>query len=190
MQQGLPERLRAEAAELYWEAFGSKLGRVLGPKPKAMAYLYRVIRADHVLVALSRDGHLMGLAGFKTPQASFVAGGLTDLRAGYGLIGGTWRARLLSWLSTEVDNENFLLDGLCVAADWRGQGLGTALLGAICAEAQSRGYGSVRLDVVDSNWRAHALYRRLGFVETRRQSIGLLRHVFRFDSAITMVHRI
>jgi ribosomal protein S18 acetylase RimI-like enzyme len=44
--------------------------------------------------------------------------------------------------------------------------------------------------VVDNNWRAMALYRRLGFVETQRQSIGLLRHVFGFNTAITMVRQI
>ena len=60
-------------------------------------------------------------------------------------------------------------------------------MAAICAEARLRGYESVRLDVVDSNWRAQALYLRLGFVETQRQHIGMLRHVFGFQSAITMV---
>jgi ribosomal protein S18 acetylase RimI-like enzyme len=190
IQQGLPVRLTAEAAQLYWQAFGGKLGLVLGPEPHALAYLQRVIRPDHVLVALSDAGHLLGLAGFKTPNASFVAGGVADLRESYGLIGGTWRARLLGWLSQEVDNENFLLDGLCVAPEYRGLGLGSALMAAICAEAEARGYASVRLDVVDNNWRAMALYRRLGFVETQRQSIGLLRHVFGFNTAITMVRQI
>lgn len=187
LQQGLPAHLLAEAAQLYWQAFGEKLGFVLGPEPAALAYLQQVIRTDHALIALSGTGHLLGLAGFKTPQASFVAGGAAELRASYGLVGGTWRARLLGWLSQEVDNRNFLLDGLCVAPDYRGYGLGTALMGAVCTEAQARGYGSVRLDVVDSNWRAQALYRRLGFVETQSQSIGLLRHVFGFSTAITMV---
>ena len=190
LRQGLPAHLLAEAAQLYWQAFGAKLGLVLGPEPAALTYLQQVIRPDHVLIALSDTGRLLGLAGFKTPQASFVSGGAAELRASYGLIGGSWRARLLGWLNQEVDNENFLLDGLCVAPGYRGYGLGTALMSAICTEAQARGYASVRLDVVDNNWRAQALYRRLGFVETQSQSIGLLRHVFGFATAITMVRRI
>lgn len=190
LQLGLPEQLRHAAARLYWQAFGGKLGFVMGPEVRALRYLEQVIRADHVLIALSDDGRLLGLAGFKTPKASFAAGGAADLRASYGTFGGSWRARLLEWLSQEIDNENFLLDGLCVAPECRGQGLGTALMAAVYAEARLRGYASVRLDVVDSNWRAQALYRRLGFVETQRQNIGILRHVFGFDFTITMVRAV
>jgi ribosomal protein S18 acetylase RimI-like enzyme len=187
LQLGLPEALRPDAARLYWQAFGGKLGLVLGPEPRALRFLERVMRGDHVIVALGADGALLGIAGFKTPRGSFASGRAGDLTAIYGAVGGLWRRVLLGWLSDEVDNRRFLLDGLCVAADARSNGLGSALLNAICTEARARGYGEVRLDVIDSNWRAVALYKRLGFVVTGRQSIGLLRHVFGFASATTMV---
>ena len=190
LQLGLPPHLRADAARLYWQAFGSKLGLVMGPEPRALDYLQRVIRGDHAIIAVSDAGRLLGIAGFKTPQASFAAGSPDEMRDTYGTFGGTWRARLLGWLSSEVDNENFLLDGLCVVPDLRSQGLGAALMGAIAAEARLRGYASVRLDVVEGNRRAQALYRRLGYVETQRQSIGLLRHVFGFTQAITMIRQL
>lgn len=187
LQLGLPGNLRADAAVLYWQAFGAKLGLVMGPEARALAYLRQVIRADHAIVAISDQGRLLGLAGFRTPQGSFAAGGAEALRDSYGIIGGTWRARLLGWLSSEIDNENFLLDGLCVVPDMRSLGLGTALMGAIEAEARLRGYPSVRLDVIEANTRARALYHRLGYVETQRQDIGLLRHVFGFAASITMI---
>lgn len=187
MQLGLPETLVPQAAALYWQAFGGKLGVVMGPESRALHYLARVIRRSNVIVALDEDGRLIGLAGFKTPEGSFAAGGPADLRASYGLIGGTWRARMLGWLASDIDNENFLLDGLCVLPELRGLGIGSALMEAICDEARHRGYPAVRLDVVDSNWRAQALYRRLGFEPTHSQGIGLLRLVFGFASATTMV---
>ena len=46
IERGLPDHLRAEAAALYWQAFGGKLGRVLGPEEAALRFLTRVIRAD------------------------------------------------------------------------------------------------------------------------------------------------
>ncbi len=190
LQLGLPDALRADAARLYWQAFGGKLGFVMGPEVRALAYLQQVIRPDHALIALSDDGRLLGLAGFKTPRASFAAGGPQELRATYGILGSLWRARLMQQLSQEIDNENFLLDGLCVAPEARGQGLGTALMAAIAAEARLRGYPAVRLDVVDSNWRALNLYQRLGYVERQRQNIGLLRFAFGFTFAITMVKQV
>ena len=190
LQVGIPDRLRPDAARLYWQAFGGKLGMVLGPEPRAMRFLERVIRADHVLAALGPDGNLLGIAGFKTPQGSFATGQVYDLAAVYGTLGAIWRRLLLGWLSDEVDNNRFLLDGICVDAATRSQGLGSALLEAVCAEAWTRGYDEVRLDVIDTNWRAIALYKRLGFEPKRHQSIGLLRHVFGFTSATTMVRHL
>ena len=187
LQTGLPEHLRPDAARLYWQAFGGKLGLVMGPERRAMQFLHRVIRTDQVIAAISGDGQLLGIAGFKTPAGSFASGQAADLTAIYGPIGAWWRRMLLGLLSDGVDNDRFLLDGLCVDAQARSMGLGSALLEAICAEAKTRGYSSVRLDVIDTNWRTIALYKRLGFQVTARQSIGLLRHVFGFKAALTMV---
>jgi ribosomal protein S18 acetylase RimI-like enzyme len=187
IRHGLPEHLRPDAAALYWQAFGGKLGRVMGPNQRALRFLQRVIRADHALVALDAEGQLLGLAGFKTPAGSFAGGTTGDLRAIYGWSGLLWRLPLLALLSREVDNDRFLLDGICVAPAARGLGIGSALMTAIEAEAQSRGYAYVRLDVVDSNWRAKALYERLGYLAIKTDHLGLLRHAFGFDAAVTMV---
>lgn len=187
IRHGLPDHLRPQAALLYWQAFGGKLGRVLGPEPLALAYIARVMRADQCLVALDPADALVGLAGFKTRHGSFAGGSESDLRAIYGRIGGTWRAFALHLLGHDTDSSRFLLDGLCVTPRARGQGIGTALLHAIMAQARSSGYQSVRLDVVDTNPRARALYERCGFVLDRTAGIGPLSLVFGFSAAHSMV---
>lgn len=178
---------RETAARIYWEAFGGKLGAVLGPEEKAKAFLLRVLRSDHCISALDGTGRLVGIAGFKSPQGSFAGGSREDLIAVYGYLGALWRSALLWFLSHEVDNHRFLIDGIAVARGGRGQGVGTSLLKALGQEARWRGYTSVRLEVVDSNWRARALYERQGFVATRTEKLGLLKHLFGFNAAITMV---
>lgn len=187
---GLPATLRPAAARLYWQAFGPKLGMVLGPEPRALAFLESVIRADHVLIVTGHDGRLLGLAGFKTPKGSFAMGNPEDLLGFYGPWGGYWRKCLLGLLSSEVDNDNFLIDGICVSPDCQGQGIGTALLAALCDQAQARGYRGLRLDVVATNTGAQKLYRREGFAQTQQHDLGLLRFVFRFARSITMVRRL
>lgn len=184
---GLPPAMRAQAARLYWEAFGDKLGRVLGPEPRALVFFERVIRADHCLAAIAADGRLIGIAGFKTPQGTFAGGGWGDLTSVYGAIGGRWRGGLLWALGRDADNDSFLVDGICVTRDARGQGVGSRLLAALYDEARARGYGSIRLEVIDANWRARALYEREGFVPTATQRLGPLRHWFGFSAATTMV---
>jgi ribosomal protein S18 acetylase RimI-like enzyme len=184
---GLHAHLRADAARLYWDAFGGKLGRVLGPEALALAFFERVIRADHCLAALDEGGHLIGIAGFKTPNGSFAGGGWADLTAIYGVWGGRWRGSLLWALNRELDNDRFLVDGICVARGQRSRGIGTLLLAGLYDEAARRGYRAIRLDVIDANWRARALYEREGFVATRTERLGPLRHLFGFAASTTMV---
>lgn len=187
LRHGLPDNLRAQAAALYWDAFGDKLGRVMGPQPKAIAFLYRALSSDHVIVALSDQGKLLGMVGFKTFEGSFAGGDAADLRKAYGRFGAFWRATLLGLLEQGIENERFLLDGICVTPAARGQGIGTVLLHAICDEALARGYAGIRLDVVSSNLRARALYERFGFTALQTEPLGLLRYVFGFKTSIAMV---
>jgi ribosomal protein S18 acetylase RimI-like enzyme len=189
IHHGFAPAQRGVAVALYWQAFGGKLGRVLGPDEAALRFLDRVIRADHVLVA-TQDDTLVGLAGFKTAAGAFVAGTQDDLRAVYGRVGALWRGGLRWFLGREVENARFLMDGICVAQAARGHGIGSRLIDAICDEARQRGYSEVRLDVIDTNERARALYERLGFVAIAEARLGPLRHIFGFRSATTMVRRI
>lgn len=175
-----------DAVALYWQAFGAKLGRVLGPEARAHRYLADVIDPSHVLAARSGDGSLLGIAGFKTAKGAFADGGFADLARHYGA-GAVWRASVLWLLSREVDNRRFLIDGICVARDARGQGVGTQLLSALADAARRRGFAEMRLEVTDTNLRARALYERAGFRAIRTEALGPLRHVFGFDAAVTMV---
>lgn len=185
LQHGLPESQRLAAARLYWQAFGGKLGPVLGPEDRALRFLTRVMRLDHCIAALDDSGALAGIAGYKTTLGSFAGGDVADLRAIYGRVGAAWRLTVLAHLSQDTDN--FLLDGISVDRATRSQGIGTDMIMALCGLGRSQGHAAISLDVIGSNFRAIALYRRLGFVEHHRKSIGFLRHIFGFDQVVRMV---
>ena len=113
-----------------------------------------------------------------------------DLARVYGLFGAAWRLALLSLLERDTENRRFLMDGIFVAPEARGRGVGARLLDAIAQEATARGYAELRLDVIDSNTRARALYEREGFTAIGSQPMGWLGPVFGFRSATTMVRRL
>lgn len=184
---GFEQHHREQAAQLYWEAFRGKLGPVMRPEDKALAFLKLVANPDHAISAVSSDGHLLGLAGFKTRSGAFIGGDLKELQAIYGPVGGTWRGLALSLLERPIEAGILLMDGIFVSEAARGQGVGSALLEAIKAKAQALDCQSVRLDVIDTNPRARALYERRGFKAGRTSGIGPLRHVFGFRRATTMV---
>lgn len=177
------------AAHLYWQAFGGKLGRVLAPDDKAILFIKTVIDPKHVIAAYD-DDRLIGVAGFKSNSGSFVSGKFPDIMKIYGFWGGLWRGLALKLLSRDTDNTRFLMDGICVNRQYRGQGVGTLLLDEINKEAKRRGYSQVRLDVIDTNHRAKRLYERCGFYTVADYSIGPLSYIFGFKRATTMVRDI
>jgi ribosomal protein S18 acetylase RimI-like enzyme len=191
LYRGIPDALSHQAAQLYWQAFGVKLGRVMGPAPLAHDYLVRVMRREDAICALDAEGQLLAIGGYKTEAGSFAGGTLADLRAVYGRAGAAWRQMLLNRVAEAGsglgDEHSFLIDGICVRADWRGRGVGAALTRALVEEGRRRGYPAVRLEVIEDNHIARRLYERLGFEMAGSHHIGALRHVFRFTVAIEMI---
>ncbi|MEJ6394092.1 GNAT family N-acetyltransferase [Gymnodinialimonas sp. 2305UL16-5] len=186
LRAGFPEDQRDKAAALYWEAFGGKLGKLLGPAPRALAFLAPVLNPDFALSVTDANGQLLGLAGFKTEDGALIGGDLQDLAQIHGWPGTLWRAPLLSLLERQVEPEILLMDGICVAPEARGRGLGSMLLEAICAEAARRDLRAVRLDVIDTNPRARQLYERKGFLAKGVERLGPLSWLFGFSSATRM----
>ncbi|WP_422373977.1 GNAT family N-acetyltransferase [Roseibium sp.] len=183
---GFPETERLTAVRLFWQAFSGKLGTVMAPEAKALEFLERVMDPGFALGALNREGQLIGLAGFKTAEGALVGGGLKDMTSVYGPIGGTWRGLLLDVLERDTEPDCLLMDGIFVAEEARGQGVGGALLEAICNEARQRGLSRVRLDVIDSNPRARALYERAGFAAISEEKTEIFEFLFGFASSTRM----
>jgi ribosomal protein S18 acetylase RimI-like enzyme len=187
---GFTESERPAVAALYWEAFGGKLGRTLGPRGRALRFLEIALDPTHAICARDAQGSLLGVAGFKTRDGALVGGDLQAMARIYGWIGALGRAVLLEVLQRDVENRRFLMDGIFVAPEARSQGIGSRLLEAIADEARRRGYREVRLDVVEGNERARALYERRGFYPVEVQRMGWLGAVFGFRSSTVMVRRL
>ncbi|NIY78780.1 GNAT family N-acetyltransferase [Celeribacter sp. HF31] len=190
VEQGVKPQHRAQAAQGYWRAFSRKLRYPLGPEKKAVAFLERVMDPSHAMSAVSKDGAFLGMAGFKSPQGALVGGDMRDMARVYGWIGGSVRGALLHVLERTCDGDTLLMDGIFVEPEARGQGVGTALLNAIEVYCARQGLRQIRLDVIDTNPRARALYERLGFAERSVLSLGPLRSVFGFSSATEMTKAI
>lgn len=62
--------------------------------------------------------------------------------------------------------------------DYQGMGIGKKIAVALIQIAQERGYKTVELHVTATQQAALGLYKRLGFIETRRQAYELLDKVY------------
>ncbi|MGI9395061.1 MAG: GNAT family N-acetyltransferase [Boseongicola sp.] len=187
---GFTDGERAAVAQLFWEAFRGKLGKVMGPDDRASKFFADVVSPKYALVARSLDDKILGIAGFKTADGAFAGGTLSDMTRHYGRFGGFWRGILLETLERNLAPDVLLMDGIFVDETARGRGVGSALLQAIGEHAASQGLSRVRLDVIDQNPRARSLYARIGFQEKDTQSAGVLRWLFGFSSSTTMELRV
>ena len=80
-------------------------------------------------------------------------------------------SRLLGVIKVCPDASEFgdwCINGLAVAREAQGRGVGTALIEAACDRVGEAGASTIWLKVLDTNVRAKRLYTRLGFVEVAR----------------------
>jgi ribosomal protein S18 acetylase RimI-like enzyme len=77
---------------------------------------------------------------------------------------------IIGVLVLEQTDEGFLLDNIAVAPHAQGSGCGRKLIAFAEAEGRRRGYGEIHLYTHALMTENQALYKRLGFVETRRVS--------------------
>jgi ribosomal protein S18 acetylase RimI-like enzyme len=191
IEQGLPEALREQAVELFEEAFGPKMRMAIREPEKRMAFLRRAYVASHVVIARD-DDRLLGMAGLSTNGEPY-AGGLLDVswdprpyRDLLGWAGAAWAVWGLRLGDHSPTADEVYIDGIAVAPEARGRGVGTRLLEEINRIAHRQGKLFVRLDVVDTNPRAQALYERLGYRVTKVQSFHWKQRWVGFGATISM----
>lgn len=187
VRRGVPEDGAARVAALYWEAFGRKLGAALNPPDKARAFLAAHLQHDRAVTALV-DGEVAGVAGYRLDGRGLLGGGAGDVLSAYGVLRGLHRVALLALLERSPASGELVMDGIAVATGHRGAGIGTMLLREIAAVAAEAGLRRIRLDVIDVNPRARALYERHGFVAVRTERTPYLRELMGFG-AVTTMHR-
>jgi RimJ/RimL family protein N-acetyltransferase len=77
--------------------------------------------------------------------------------------------RIVGTLNVIVSRHGFGELGMLVERDWRGRGVGSALLQAAIGWARGRGLHKLCLEVFPHNTAAIGLYRKFGFAEEGRR---------------------
>ncbi|MFB0618144.1 GNAT family N-acetyltransferase [Streptomyces sp. AGS-58] len=187
-RRGVPEGSERQVAALYWEAFGRKLGPALDPPDAGRAFLARHLNRDRGVTALV-DGEVVGVAGYQAGGRGLTGGSAADVLSAYGLLKGLLpRLAVLALFRRTPGEGDLVMDGIAVDARHRGSGIGTLLLREIAAIGAENGCRRIRLDVIDTNPRARALYERHGFTARRTEQTPWLRRPLGFG-AVTTMHR-
>ncbi|GGT14968.1 GNAT family N-acetyltransferase [Streptomyces purpureus] len=189
VRRGVPAGAERRAAELYWEAFGRKLGPALNPPDKAVTFLTAHLNADRAVCALL-DGQLVGLAGYQLGGRALTGGSASAVLRAYGHLRGLHRLLLLAMFERHPAPGQLVMDGIAVDPAIRGRGVGSLLIEEVAAVAAEQDCREIRLDVIDVNPRARALYERRDFTAVRTESTPYLRGLLGFGAVTIMLRPI
>ncbi|MFB7476928.1 GNAT family N-acetyltransferase [Kitasatospora sp. NPDC056184] len=184
--RAVPAGAEARVAALYWEAFGRKLGPALDPPEAGRAFLAEHLHHDRGIVAV-HGGEVVGVAGYRLGGRGLTGGDIGDVLAAYGLFRGLPRLAVLALFERTPEPGELVMDGIAVDAGRRGLGIGGRLLTEVAAVAAEHRCHRVRLDVIDVNPRARALYERHGFTAARTERTPYLRTLLGFGAVTTML---
>lgn len=183
--RGLPSEFFEQATSIYASSLHAKLVPLMGDVDRVVRVLAPALQPDRCVSAMV-GGQLAGLAGFWLDGRGLFEPPWRQFRTEYGPLRGTLRMLALAVLERSKDKTSLLMDGIAVDPGFRSMGLGSRLLEEIKQTARDHGKQRVRLDVIDTNPRAQALYERHGFVAGQPHSISWLRFVFSFRTITAM----
>lgn len=128
-------------------------------------------------VVAEREGRLVGVGAFYTghDELRLTAGMARQVFAFYPLgaaVGVIYRALQVSPMMKPLTQDMLYVANLGVAPEFRGQGVGAALLNFQIAQARRRGLRLFALDVAATNPRAQKLYEGLGLSFVRQRAFG------------------
>ena len=167
--QGLQPEHREALIQLFCGTFPEIIMPVFGSVERCARLLGLSLASNRILTAIS-DSQLVGFACLNYSGQEWFDPSLWQL------------LRVMQWSVLRVLAMGIILfkrpkpdvlhlDTLAVHVDARGQGIGTQLLRAVEALAQSEGKRLVTLEVEDINPQAKKLYESLGFREGKFEKI-------------------
>lgn len=187
--KGLPREHTLAAAALYFDALREKLDPVFGPRDTAVSFLSKSLDETKCRVALNQ-GELVGILGIQDGNGGFIDPSFPEMIRTFGLLSGICRIVLLMLLDHKIENGELYLDGIAVADSMRKKGIGTRLISEFESLAKTNGHDRVTLEVIDTNPKARALYRRLGYKRVKTHSVWPFTRVFGFKSVEFMAKKI
>ncbi len=171
------------------QALGEKLALAIPGRDARLLLLAESCELQ--LAAVVQRERVLGVASFHT-----VLGGLGSelplrrLYARLGLLGALRAWLVMTLLGRREAPAELLLDGLIIARNARGRGLGRGLLAQVGQIARAQGCSQIRLDVIEARCEVRPDYERLGFEPGALRASGRFWRLLGFSHATSLVMKV
>lgn len=187
IQSGILESQKMKVAEIIYEALGTKLTPIFGPKEQGIPLFSKYLCDERIIVALDNDA-IVGVMGVQYKGKDFI-----DISFWQLLRRVKWRILTFLFVNivyfSDVPSDEILVSVLAVDSAARGKGIGSALMRYIIDFARSHQYDRVFLYVVDTDKEAKVFYEKIGLTEEKaRTLIFPWSRIFEFNIVYEMVY--
>lgn len=166
ISEGLEKKYITDALKLSYAAFADKFWVGIKTDADFVALLTDAIQPGNCLTATTGD-KLAGILTFQTTERSFYDITFRDFHAKRKLFPSLLIYLNCAFFHTRVDGDEFYVDSLVVAPDFRRHGIASKLLESIETGARIQGKDRISLHVLEKNSAAQRLYEKHGFRITR-----------------------
>jgi ribosomal protein S18 acetylase RimI-like enzyme len=157
-------------AELAFSTLGDFMNDFLRSKREVVTLVSGSLRDDRLLVAL-KDDVVVGFSGLEHSGKSFINISFREAARILGLKAYAVVIFRFVMIFNRVSPSQVHVQSLAVSEKERSRGIGSRLLHFSMDYARSRGFAQVKLEVTGANPRARRLYNRMGFIETKVQTV-------------------
>ncbi len=184
IREGVPQDYVNDALRLSFDAFAKKFRLGFRDADDLIRLFGDSVDTTSCLSA-TVDGRFAGILTFQSGSREFYRLSLVALFSRFTPVRALRMLGNLLLLSEGVRPDEFIVETLAVDPQFRGLGVGTALLHEAEAQAQALDKRIMSLGVITENEGAIRLYQRLGYTTTRTWDGYLVR----FVSGSAAVHR-
>ncbi|MHA1673853.1 MAG: GNAT family N-acetyltransferase, partial [Promethearchaeota archaeon] len=108
------------------------------------------------------------------------------LKKEFGFWGALGRSLVQKLSLEELKKDEVYIGAIAVSDAFRSKGIGTQLLTAVEKYAKENGFNFITLEVINTNPRAHALYKKFGFKDIKERKFGFITKRAGFTGAFKM----
>ena len=184
IREGVPQDYVNDALRLSYDAFAKKFRLGFRDADDLIRLFGDSVDATSCLSA-TVDGRFAGILTIRSGSREFYRLSLVALFSRFTPVRALRMLGNLLLLSEGVRPDEFIVETLAVDPEFRGLGVGTALMHEAEAKARTLGKRTMSLGVITENKGAIRLYQRLGYTTTRTWDGFLVR----FVSGSAAVHR-
>jgi len=177
----------SDAVCIFYEAFEQKIRAFIKSKEKALSIYEKSLIPDKIFPAVL-DNKIVGFAGLQHNGRSFIEVKYATLRLYYNPFKSAFIYQIFKLMTPKIKKDTVRIDSIAVLKPYRSMGIGTMLINEVFDFARKNGLKKVRLEVVDTNPKAKALYERMGFVQEKKVNYYFFARTAGFSSEYIMVY--